>query len=141
MFSHKWFILCQSKYDVKQGSILGMYTTLNFLNFSESVYCIWNLLEVSFCTYKDLDMEVMGLDSPISKKKINLIFYLSHFKEHRTGERTSCTEMFTQVNWIIKLFVYVLLALGDPVNTELSLEAGRDAGYRGRPVSDQKSLS
>lgn len=77
-------------------------------------------------------MKVIGLESPISKKKKN---YLSHFKEHRKGECMSCTEMFTQVKWIIKLFVCVLLALGDPLNTELSLEAGGDAGYRGRPVT------
>lgn len=41
--------------------------------------------------------------------------------------------MFAQVNWIIQLFIYVLLALGDPVKTELSLEAGGDACYRGGP--------
>jgi len=40
-------------------------------------------------------MEVIGLESPISKK---IFFNPSHFYEHRKGGWTSCTEMFIQVN-------------------------------------------
>lgn len=46
----------------------------------------------------------------------------------------------THANWITKLFVCVLLALGDPVNTELSVGVGGDACYRGRPVTTSGKL-
>lgn len=67
-------------------------------------------------------------------------FYQSYVKEHRKGGWPSCTKMFTHANWITKLFVCVLLALGDPVNTELSVGVGGDACYRGRPVTTSGKL-
>lgn len=85
------------------------------------------------CNYKDLNIEVTGVESPISKKKKKKKLIYPVLRSIEKEGWTSCTEMFAQVNWIIQLFIYVLLALGDPVKTELSLEAGGDACYRGGP--------
>ena len=43
--------------------------------------------------------------------------------------------LYKSTEYIIKLFIYALLAWGDPVNTELSLEVGGDACYRAGPVT------